>query len=128
MYDTLVAAHNGIRWLVLIAMLAAVVMAARNLKAATWSAGAIKPFVWSSILFDIQAALGIVVYLVGTNWDNSASRAFIHPVLMIGALGVWHAFISRAKRNDEPSSYRILLTGAVIALLLVAVGITSVGW
>lgn len=123
MYDILVAAHDGIRWLVLLAMLAAVLMAARNLKTETWSGGAIKPFVWSSIIFDIQVTLGLIVYVVGTNWDENAFRAYIHPLIMISALGVWHAVISRAKKNDAPSSYRLLLIGAVVSLALVLIGI-----
>lgn len=126
MYDILVAAHDGIRWLVLIAMLAAVLMAWRNLNTETWSGGAIKPFVWSSILFDIQVTLGIVVYLVGTNWDNNAFYALVHPLVMIAALAVWHVFIGRARKNAAaPSSYRLLLIGGLISLALV---IAAIPW
>jgi hypothetical protein len=125
--DILVEAHSGIRWLVLLAMLAAIVLAARNLRAETWTGGAIKPFVWSSILFDIQVALGLILYVGNSGWDQRGFIAYFHPVIMIAALGVWHAFIARARKNDAPSSYRILLIGAVLALALVVAGIPWAG-
>jgi hypothetical protein len=121
--DILVAAHSGIRWLVLLAMLAVIVLAIMNLRSESWSETSIKPFVYSAILFDVQVTLGIIVYLFGSAWSDNTFIAFIHPALMLVALAVWHITIGRARKNAASSSYRILLIGAVISLVLVAVGI-----
>jgi uncharacterized membrane protein len=121
--NILVEAHSGIRWLVLLALLASIVMAARNLKG-TWGEGSDKVFKISAILFDIQVTLGFVVYVVEQTWssdDNFIAR--VHPLLMLIALGVLHMALSRARKQASSASYMTLLVGSLASLALVIGGI-----
>ncbi len=123
MTTIIIEAHSGIRWLVLLALLASIVMAAKNLKG-TWGEGSDKVFKITAILFDIQFTLGIVTYIVARTWesdDNFVAR--IHPVVMLLALGVFHMAISRARKQASTASFRTLLVGSVVALVLVLAGI-----
>ena len=121
--EFLVTAHSVIRWIVLIVMLAAIGYAAQNRSAESFPAGAIKPFVFSAIVFDIQVTLGIIIYLFGQAWSKNLFLALIHPVTMLIALGVWHMFIARARKAAAPSSYRTLMIGGIVSLALVIAGI-----
>jgi hypothetical protein len=121
--NILVEAHSGLRWLVLLALLASIVMAARNLKG-SWGEGSDKVFKISAILFDIQFTLGIVTYIVEKTWESSETFvAQIHPVVMLLALGVFHMAISRARKQASTASFRTLLIGSVVSLALVLAGI-----
>ncbi len=123
--DFLIAAHSGLRWIVLLLMLGVILFAAQNRNAESWPGGAIKPFLFSAIAFDIQVTLGIVVYLAGQAWEKNIFLAVIHPLIMLAALGVWHMFIARARKTAAPSSYRTLLLGGVVSLALV---IAAIPW
>ena len=123
--DILVAAHSGVRWLVLLAMLGAIFMAFRHLKDDTWTEGSIKPFSLAAIIFDIQVALGIITYLAGQAWSDNTFIAVIHPLFMLVAVGVWHMAIARARKEASGSSYRVLLIGAIVSLALV---IAAIPW
>ena len=123
--DFLIAAHSGLRWIVLLLMLGVILLAAQNRNADTWSGGAIKPFLFSAIAFDIQVTLGIVVYVAGQAWEENVFLGVIHPLVMLAALGVWHMFIARARKAAAPSSYRTLLLGGVVSLALV---IAAIPW
>ncbi len=121
--NILVEAHSGIRWLVLLALLASIVMAVRNLKG-SWGEGSDKVFKITAILFDIQVTLGFVTYVVAKTWesdDNFIAR--VHPLVMLIALGVLHMSLGKARKQASTGSYRTLLIGTVLSLALVLAGI-----
>jgi hypothetical protein len=121
--DILVQAHSGVRWLVLLALLFAIVTAVRNLKA-EWTEQSIRPFSIAAVLFDIQVTLGIITYVVGKTWESDDSFiSRIHPLVMIIALGVLHMSIARARKSATTASYRTLLIGTVASLALVLAAI-----
>lgn len=123
--DFLVAAHSGLRWIVLLALLGAILFAAQNRNADSWPGGAIKPFLFTAIVFDLQVTLGIVLYLAGQGWEKNLFLAVIHPLIMLAALGAWHMFVAKARKAAAPSSYRTLLLGGVVSLALV---IAAIPW
>lgn len=121
--NILVEAHSGIRWLVLAALIASIVVAARNLSG-TWGEGSDKVFKISAILFDIQVTLGLVTYIAEQTWESSETFvAQIHPLVMFVALGVFHMSISRARKQASTASFKTLLIGSIAALALVIAGI-----
>lgn len=119
--DILVEAHSGIRWLVLAGLLATVVVGfagpKRELK---------DPWLRAvTIAFDIQVALGILLYVVNRGWAQGSFIAVVHPIGMIVALGIFHAGLSRGRRIGGSKGWRVL---AITALASLAVVIAAIPW
>lgn len=120
--ETLVTVHSAFRWVVLVAIVGAAGLAFAR-RGAVWAEGADRPFVITSILFDIQLAIGIVLWIGTRAWDDNVFIAAIHPVGMLAAAGVLHAFIGRARKEGSTGPYRTLLIGLVSTAVLVVAAI-----
>lgn len=126
MYNFVLQAHSGWRYLVLIALLVTIVK---------YLIGYFGGGKWSSfdallnritpILIDIQWLLGLVVWIVGSWWQNTnATLAWEHPVFGTLAVVIVHIFAARTKRAaTSRSKYGTALLGYLIAGLLIAFGI-----
>lgn len=114
--EALVAAHSGIRWLVLLGMIAVVVWGFTGARTAVagWVRGV-------GGLFALQVVLGLVLYVANSGWEQGGFIAFWHPLAMIAALGVFQAGTARAGRDERPGW--ILGTFTLVALVLVLAGI-----
>jgi hypothetical protein len=119
--DILVEAHSGIRWLVLVGLAATVVVGfARSERELN------EPWLrWVAIAFDIQVALGILLYLVNRGWAQGSFIAVVHPIGMIVALGIFHAGLSRGRRIGGKKGRRVVATTALASL---AVVIAAIPW
>lgn len=126
--DAVVTIHSVYRWVVLAAVLGAVGFGlARYRAGAGWSAGSDRPYAVASILFDIQIAIGIVVWLGKKAWTLKPFLAFIHPVAMLVAVGVFHMAVARARRQASTRSHLTMGIGALAALVIVVVAIPWAG-
>lgn len=115
--NVLVAAHDGIRWLVLAGLVAVAIWGfGRGREAVPGWVG------WIRILFIVQVVLGLVLYIGNSGWNEEAFIAIWHPVGMIAALGVFEAGSGRARRTETP---RTLAVFTVISLVLV---LAAVPW
>jgi heme A synthase len=117
-------AHSGLRYLVLLAALAALIALAYAL--ATGRAGRatrVLPAVFTGLL-DLQVLLGIGLVLGGLMPDIVIG----HLVMMVVALIVAHGASILARRSaDERRALVIRLVGITLALLIVAGGIMALG-
>jgi Ca2+/Na+ antiporter len=123
----LIEVHGALRWLVALALLALIigtvaVIATRRWQ--KWIPWAIRSAV---LLVTIQFVLGLVLLIndsIAAGWQMHALRLqYEHAVTMLLALGAVH-MLPRAARAAEPRvrGRRVLLL-ALIAALLVAVGV-----
>lgn len=122
--DFLFHAHSGLRYLVLLAGIIAIIAFAYGLisRKPLGSARALTAaFVG---LLDLQVLLGIVLLLV---WPFYGALIG-HITLMVVAAAVAHIASVRARRApDERKALTIRLGGVVVALLVIALGITAIG-
>lgn len=117
-------AHSGLRYLVLLAALAALIALAYAL--ATGRAGRatrILPAAFTGLL-DLQVLLGIALVMGGLMPDIVVG----HLVMMIIALIVAHgASILAGRTRDERRALVIRLVGVALALLIIVGGIMALG-
>lgn len=114
--DALLAAHDGLRWLVLLGLIAVVAWAFTGARSGVPT--------WVRIvggLFVLQVLIGLVLYVANSGWSQGPFIAFWHPVAMVGALGVFEVGTARAGRGEGPE--RILGMASAASLVLVLAGI-----
>lgn len=118
----LVIAHSVWRWVVLVAALAAIFGAAR----ARSQAGGAPPKTGSlyTISFDIQVLLGLIIWLIGARWNTEFFFAWLHPIVMLVALGIAHVGRGREKKAGGNSG----LWAYVVSFVLVLLAIPSYSW
>ncbi len=123
----LIEVHGALRWLVALALLAVIIGAVAGIARQRWP-GWIPWAIRSAVLLvTIQFVLGLVLLIndtIAAGWQMRALRLqYEHAVTMLLALGAVH-LLPRAARVPEPRvrGRRVLLL-AVIAALLVAVGV-----
>jgi hypothetical protein len=125
MQDFLMAAHTGWRWVVLaLLVLAALAGLAGWAGNRPWSARAGLLAKFLPIAFDVQVALGLLLYGSARMWASSDSFfRTVHPALMIVGLVVLHVAGKRARTlQADRSRYAWLAGGSVAALVLAAAG------
>ena len=121
MLQTLVTIHSWTRWLVLAALLGAIVLGYLRFRAkAEWSPHFHQVAV---MVIDIQVAIGIVIWLFYDGAKRGFFYAVLHPVVMLLALGVAHATFGIAKKRDEPKSWLIAGLGSLASLALIVAAI-----
>lgn len=112
-------AHSHLRWLVLLGLvISAAAGFARARADAPWRPASRRLYVAAAVLFDVQAALGILLYLGDRGWAEGVHIAVVHPIGMLAALGLLHATVARARRQADSGSHRLAGAGALGALML----------
>lgn len=122
--DTLFAVHSGVRYLVLLAGLVALLWFA-------WGKAAGRPFAQPAPailaafigLLDVQVLLGLVVLVGG----RRPPAIWGHLTAMVLALIAIHAVARTHKRRPSPADYGLPLFGVGLALALIVLGILSIG-
>lgn len=115
--------HSGVRYLVLLAGVVTVVFCAL---AVSEPASRRLRLVWRFFvgLLDTQVLIGIVVLIVRPFEGQYVG----HLVMMLTALLVAHGTGAVFRRRDpQKQTGRVLLTGALVALLLIVGGIMAIG-
>lgn len=117
-------AHSGLRYLVLLAGIAALVIAARAVLSGKESGrgGRISMAAFVGLL-DLQIVVGLIMVGMGAFYTALAG----HFITMIVAAGVAHGSSLYARRDAGPRSDRIRLGGVIIALILIVLGILAIG-
>lgn len=122
----MVTLHSLLRWLVLLGGLAALVgygraMARSHLDDVATRLGSIY-----AIALGVQFLTGLVLWVVQGRWDaEDVFRSFIHPVMMLIAIGVASAGMGRARRAGSA------ITGFVavlVSLVVIVLAIPSGSW
>lgn len=121
--STLATVHQYLGYALVVVVLVVVPMAYNRAKnAQEFSA---TPFSLTAVLLDVQVLLGLIVYGVGQYWEgDSALLMYVHPVLMLLALGVAHAGVAGARREQMAAdAHRKVGRMLAIALVLVVAGV-----
>ena len=108
--------HSGLRWLVLAALIAMLVIGL-----AGWNKeSSHHPLLVrvSSIMLDVQVLLGIILLIVNETWDD-----LFHPVVMLIAASVFKVGKIRTSKVEEPIKGKRLTAVTILTLVLILVGI-----
>jgi hypothetical protein len=118
-------AHSGVRFLVLLAALVAlVVLLAGWAGGKPWTKGARIATAAFTGLLDLQVLLGIILVTTGVYYP----RLIGHITLMLLAAVLAHGMTVAARRAaDDRRKYGLALTGVVLALVLMVGGIMAIG-
>lgn len=125
MTDTLFEIHRGLGYVVLVVVVVASILAFNRAKnGQEFSDGVARGAV---ILLDVQFLVGIVFYVLGEQWERDALVAYVHPVLMLAALGLAHAGLSRARGEQMAAdAHRTVGRALAVAAALMLVGVVLV--
>ena len=122
--------HSIFRWVVL---LTAVVAGAFAILAAAgarpWDAIAERLSFLFPLAMDIQVLIGLVVWIFGAAWAGDTFLAWIHPALMLVAVGLAH--VGRARSERAEGSKAKGLQAAIffdLSLLVVLLAIPVASW
>ena len=114
--DFLLETHSGLRWLVLAALIAMIVIGLVGWNKDSSHHPALVRI--SSIMLDVQVLLGIILMVGNQTWDD-----LFHPVVMLVAASVFKVGKIRTAKVDEPTRGKRLTVVTVLTLVLVLVGI-----
>ncbi|MFZ5825689.1 MAG: hypothetical protein ACOY94_15440 [Bacillota bacterium] len=120
--EILVMTHALWRWLVLLAAVLAVAGAAvaRRGAAPGW---ANRTGLIYTISLDVQVLIGLIIWLMGRWWQGDPFYAYIHPLLMLLAVGVAHMGRRREKRRQAGQPVGGELFAYAGSLVLVMLGV-----
>jgi hypothetical protein len=118
-------AHSGLRYLVLLAGLIALVYAARAVLSKQREGGSGSRISTAAFLglLDLQIVLGLILASMGVFYAALAG----HFITMLVAAGVGHATSLYARRSGGEKADQIRLIGLSITLLLIVLGIVAIG-
>jgi len=132
MYNGLVHAHSGLRWVVLILLLASVVNAAtkRN-PSSTYTAGDNKLYLFTLVSTHIQLVLGLILYFISPKVDFSLISEKLyrfytveHLTGMIIAIALITVGRARSRRAENAAAkHRSIFIFFGLGLLLILVSI-----
>jgi hypothetical protein len=125
----LLHAHSGVRYLVLLAALVALLYFAYGVAArrAIDKAGRVINSIFVGLL-DLQVLLGIALLAVYAANGRFYGALIGHIVVMLAAVAVAHGASVLAKsRGDARQQYSVRLVGVVITLILIALGVAAIG-
>ena len=134
LYTILVHIHSGLRWLVLISILVAIVTAAiKRLKNPTDVPGTFKVNLWAMILMHVQLLFGLVLFFISekvvfaaSSMSSSIHRFFLveHSLMMLIAVALVTVGYIKSKRADnEKKKLRRVLIYYSLALILILAAI-----
>ena len=121
MTDFLTNAHSGWQYIVLIAVVIAIVVSIRS--GTAWPGSGARIYAYAAIAVDIQVLLGILLWVTASGWDAGFAQGWLHPIAGLAALGAVHAFIGRARTAADATSHRLVRTGFIIGIVLVLAAI-----
>ncbi|WP_420387687.1 cytochrome B [Roseivirga sp.] len=133
MYKGLVHAHSGLRWIILILLLAAIFNAFSKKKNGIWTAKDKKISLFAMVFTHVQLILGLVLYFMSDYvqfsdgfMKNPIYRFYSieHITLMILAIIAITVGYSKSKRAaSDIQKFKAVFTWYVIGLLLILAGI-----
>jgi len=126
----LVGMHSLWRWVVLIAVLVALVRGLIGwLRGGAWTGLDRQLSLLATTALDIQLLLGILLWITERRWSDGAFFAFVHPLVMIAAIAVAHLGSIRIRREtDAVARHRWLALSLLVVLILVTAAIPSYSW
>lgn len=120
--STVLSIHRGLGYVVFVLVVVAAVLAFNRAKnGQEFSAGI---FSITMILMDIQLTIGLIGYGLDKFWEADAMIAYVHPIVMLAALGVGHAGLGKARKEQMAAdAYRTVGRMFAISAVLLTIGI-----
>lgn len=118
-------AHSGLRYLVLLAGVAAVLVMAVGLfsRRAAYGRPARTAMAAFAGLLDLQIVLGIVLVVLGVFYPSLMGHL---TMMLLAAAAVHGGSVLARKQGDPRRAYSLGLIGAVLALVLIFLGIRAI--
>ena len=130
MYNFLLMAHDGWRYLALLALVVAIVKYLMGwLGNGGWSKADRQIGLVAAIVVDIQLLLGLVLWAVGAGMGlvgANITRTVEHPVWMLIAIAVMHIGQARVKKAADGDKARTAAITFIVTGLLIALGVARV--
>lgn len=128
--ETLVTVHSLWRWIVLLlVLLATVVSLWKWYQRDAWENPDRRLPLFATIAIDIEVLIGIVLWIGQGRWSGDPFfTSILHPIIMLAALAVAHAAMSRSRAQRGPDRHRIVGLGLLLALILMVLGIPQYAW
>lgn len=125
MYPMLVHSHSGLRWVVLLLLLAAIFNAGTKMGGkATYTDKDKKLGLFTLIFSHVQLVIGIVLYLISPKVQAFRFFRMEHLAMMILAIALITIGYSRAKRQTgDAGKFKTTFWFYLIALLAILAGI-----
>ena len=133
MYNGLLHAHSGLRWIALILIVAAIVNALTNRKGSTYEKKDRMLNLFSMISLHVQLLIGLILYFISPkvkfveDWTSNDIYRFFgleHFLLMVLAIVVITVGRKKAENAVEASKkHQLILKWFVIGLVLILAGI-----
>lgn len=125
MYPMLVHSHSGLRWVVLVLLLAAIFNAGTKMGGkASYTDKDKKLGLFTLIFSHVQLVIGIVLYFISPKVQTFRFFRMEHLAMMIIAIALITIGYSRAKRNaDDAGKFKTTFWFYLIALLAILAGI-----
>ncbi len=114
--NVLVETHSGLRWLLLVGLIAILVIGL-----AKWSKESPHPpalVTVTSVLLDVQVLIGIIVLIGNQRWDDTF-YGIVHPLLMLAAATLFKIGRIRSRRDQQPTQGRKLTLVTLVTLGLI---------
>jgi hypothetical protein len=122
----MVILHSVLRWLVLLGAVAALVGYGRALARSRLDDVAKRLGSIYTMVLGVQFLAGLALWVMESRWNgDDVFRSFIHPALMIIAIGVASAGTARARRGDSAVTG---LVAVVASLVIIVLAIPSGAW
>ncbi len=123
------AMHGGIRWLIVVMLVATLVKFAYGmLRGQAFGAVDARLLRIDNILLGIQFLLGIVVIFWRSSLGSMPSDRWTHMLIMILAVGLGGLTSVRARKaNGDKAKYLTGLIGIGIVSILIFIGVSIVG-
>ncbi|MGZ8513214.1 MAG: hypothetical protein ACXWWL_07225 [Candidatus Limnocylindria bacterium] len=125
MEESLVRLHVLVRWLVLASALVAVVTMLLARRQQGWNRPS---HFWAqayAVLMGAQSIIGVVLWFAGDRWrGQDAFLSFVHPAVMLVAVGLCHAGLAFAYRQDDlrrTNGLALLSVAGTFAIVLVTI-------
>lgn len=130
MIDLLREVHSVLRWVVLLLALGAIVLAVLSAAASRpWDALSDRSAMFFTIAMDVQVLIGVILWALEARWSGQdPSLSWLHPLLMVGAVGLAHVGRARSDRAASDTSrgrQAALFFGLSLLLVLVAIPFNS---
>lgn len=122
----MVLVHSVLRWLVLLAAVAALVGYGRARGSAGFDHLTERLGSAYAGVIGLQVLIGIVLWLIQGRWNgDNVFLSFIHPLMMLAATGIASAGVARARRSHNAV---VGLVTVVASLIVVVLAIPTAAW
>ena len=125
MEESLVRLHVVVRWLILASALVAVVTILLARRQKGWNRSS---HFWAqayAVLMGAQSVIGVVLWFAADRWqDQDAFLSFVHPAVMLVAVGLCHGGLALAYRQDDlrrTNGLALLSVAGTFAIILVTI-------